>query len=136
VASATANDLAWLAGSWKGTIEGGEWEVSYTSAEGGEIISANKELRGGRVAMIEFEHFRMVEGKLVMTPFPFGKRSDTSFTLTALDRDARKAVFANPDHDFPQEIAYHRSAEDRLVITVTGRRNDQPVKLTIDLRKQ
>lgn len=130
-----AHELAWLAGSWKGTIEGGEWEASYTSAEGGEVLSASKELRGGRVAMIEFEHFRVVDGVLVMTPFPFGKRSDTSFAITELDRDARRAVFANPDHDFSQEIVYHRAAEDRLAITVAGRRNDEPVKLRRGLQK-
>lgn len=130
------NDLAWLAGAWAGTIDGGTWEAVYSTPAGGEIVSANKELRDGRVTMIEFEHFRTVEDKLVLTPFPFGKRSSASFTLSALDRTAKRAVFSNPAHDFPREITYHRADEDRLVITVTGEQDGKSTTLTLDLRRQ
>jgi len=132
-----ADDLTWLAGHWKGpTDNGGEWEASYSSPTGGEIVSANKELRGGRVVMVEFEHFRRVDGKLVLVPFPYGKQSSASFPLSALDREARKATFTNMEHDFPQEIVYHRAADDRLLIHVSGVQRGQPLKLTLDLARQ
>lgn len=131
-----AENLAFLAGRWKGTFDHGEWEAVYTSPCGGELLSANKELRDGRVVMIEFEHFRMVDGKLVLTPFPHGKRSNASFALTHFDPKARRAVFANPEHDFPSQIVYHRAAEDRLVIEVSGAQDGRPTRLMLDLRKQ
>jgi len=131
-----AESLAFLAGHWKGTIDRGEWEAVYTSPCGGELLSANKELRDGRVVMIEFEHFRMVDGKLVLTPFPYGKRSSASFPLTNFDHKDRRAVFANPEHDFPSQIVYHRAAEDRLVIEVSGTQDGRPTRLTLDLRRQ
>jgi len=129
-------DLAFLTGSWKGTINGGEWEAVYTSPSAGEMLSANKEIRDGRVVMIEFEHFRSVDGEVVLTPFPYGKRSSTTFTLKSLDRGHRTAVFANPEHDFPQEITYRRVDDGRLVIDVVGVQNDAPLQLTIDLKRQ
>src|SRR5688572_18266845 len=67
--------LDWLEGAWR--TEGGDstWETTYTSAEGGEILSATKEIAQGKVVTYDFERFFEKDGKVVMTPFPGGKRS-------------------------------------------------------------
>jgi hypothetical protein len=134
-AGATVADIAWLAGQWKGTIDGGTWESSYTTAEGGIMLSASKEFRGDRVVTIEFECFRVIEGKLTLIPYPFGKQSETVFPIKEIDKDARKVVFANPEHDFPRELTYHRSADDRLQIKLTGEQRGKAIEINLDLRK-
>lgn len=131
--SATPANLAWLAGSWKGTSEQGRWEASYTTPDGGVILSSNKEFRGDRVVMIEFECFQMIDGVLTLTPYPFGKKSDTTFPLKEIDDTQSRAVFANPEHDFPKEITYHRSAANKLEIKVTGELNGKPAEVNLTL---
>jgi hypothetical protein len=134
-ATPKVRDLHWLAGHWRGTVDGGTWEASYTSPEGGVVVSANKELRDGKVVMIEFERFAKVAGKLTLIPYPFGKESEVAFTAERVDREARRAVFANPDHDFPQRITYHQTDPDRLHVKITGSRRGAPVTITLDLRR-
>jgi hypothetical protein len=85
--------------------------------------------------MIEFERFAKVAGRLTLTPYPFGKESEVSFTAERVDREARRAVFANPDHDFPQRITYHQTDPDRLHVKITGSRRGAPVTITLDLRR-
>jgi hypothetical protein len=107
--------LDWLSGQWYGTFENGHWEASYTTAEGGVMLSSNKELKQGRVAMIEFEQFVVRDGKTWMTPYPHGRKSKTTFEMVEVDAAQRRAVFT-ADNDFPARIVYHRVADDRLVI--------------------
>jgi hypothetical protein len=127
--------LSWLAGAWSGTTEHGRWEACYTSPEGGEIFSANKELVDGKVVTYELEHFKVIDNAVVLTPYPYGRKSTAVFKLAACDPQARRAVFANPEHDFPREIVYHRVAEDNLVIEVRGEQRGQPRTLRIDLKR-
>ncbi len=128
--------LNWLAGQWYGTFEDGHWEASYTTAEGGVILSSNKELKKGHVAMIEFEHFFVRDGKTWMVPYPHGRKSKTEFELVELDASKRRAVFT-ADNDFPARIVYHRIADERLVIDLFKKgAPDGSAGLRLDLKKR
>lgn len=90
------------------------------------ILSTSKAFRDGdekKLAWFEFERFELKEGLLRVTPYPNGKASVT-FTLVEYDPAAKKAVFANPGHDYPKRITYQRVAEDRLLFVVAGDAED------------
>lgn len=125
--------LGFLAGNWIGTFPGGRWESAYTTPEGGMILSSSKEFRGDRVVMIEFEHFMTIEGEVVLTPYPFGKKSSTTFKLTEFDEAKKRVVFANPEHDFPNTIIYERTKPNELVIQVIGTMRGKEVNQTMTL---
>lgn len=127
--------LGWLAGTWEGPYRDGTWEAVYSSPAGGEIVSANKEMAGGCVRMFEFERFRVVGADVVMTPYPFG-RPMGDFRLREHERPARRAVFENPENDFPREIHYARPADDTLTIELVGERSGEPVRLGMTLKKR
>jgi hypothetical protein len=112
-------DLAWLEGTWRGQIGDRMFEARYTGTDGGQVLSASKYIKGGNAACFEFERFEEQGDSLILTPFPEGK-SSVSFRLAELDPKARRAVFENPDHDFPTRISYQRVARDRLTILVSG----------------
>ncbi len=132
--AARLEDLAFLAGEWRGTDGSSTWASWYSSPEGGQVLGASKELRGGRVVMIDFEQFYLDGGKLAMTPYPFGNRS-VAFTLSDFSRSQKRAVFANETHDFPQRFTYHRSADDRLDITLEGDMGSGPMTVEIALTR-
>jgi hypothetical protein len=127
--------LGWLAGSWRGTDGRSVWETCYSTPEGGQIVSASKEMRGGRAVMFDFERFRTTSDAVVLTPYPFGKKS-VDFTLTGHDPAVKKAVFVNEEHDFPKRFTYAIDAEGRLTIRLEGEQRGKPVKLELKLEKR
>ncbi len=109
--------MEWLAGSWSGSMWGGEFHAFYSSPAGGKILSHSRLLKEGRETFFEFEVFEPRDGAVYLQPFPGGKKA-VGFPLLSHDAKGRKAVFENPKKDYPTRITYHRVADDRLVITL------------------
>jgi hypothetical protein len=129
-------DLSWLEGTWRGEIGDRTFEARYTGTDGGQVLSASKYIKDGNAAGFEFERFEQQGDSLVLTPFPEGKSSVT-FRLAELDPKGKRAVFENPDHDFPTRISYQRIASDRLTILVSGPGEDGNEQvLTYALKKK
>lgn len=130
-------DLAWLAGHWQGSLaNGATFETHYTDASGGTILSVSKEHRAGRTLTFEWELFHEVEGRIIYLPHPDGRRSEHPFPLLTYEASARRVVFENKEHDFPQTFVFHLVSPDNLVITLAGPgRKGAPVELRYDLRR-
>lgn len=116
--------LGWLAGSWSGEIQGAgsatRFEALYTRPEGGVILSTSKAFsQEGKLVWFELERFQVQDGLLQLVPYPNGTAS-VPFTLAEYDAAAKKAVFTNPQHDYPTRITYQQVAEDRLLFIVAG----------------
>jgi len=128
-------DLSFLAGSWAGTDGESRWESVYTSAENGMVVGASKEMRGDRVVMIDFEHFYVRDGEMRMTPFPFGNRS-MEFTLTAFSMAKNRAVFENPENDFPKRFTYEATSKDHLRIELVGEMGGEDMTVVLQLDRR
>jgi hypothetical protein len=127
--------LDWLQGAWR-TAEGSStWETTYTSPEGGEILSATKEISGGKVVTYDFERFFEKDGKVVLTPFPHGRKS-LDFPLEKYDAAAKRAVFTNAANDFPSTFTYERPSEGQLKITLEGKHGSEPMKIVLAFKKR
>lgn len=103
-------DLAWLAGCWEG--EGGE--ECWLAPRGRTMLGVNRS-PANESGEAGFEYLRIIEqedGALVYLASPGGRCPATSFT--AVEVAARRVVFANPDHDFPQRIVYWLEGDDTL----------------------
>jgi len=124
--------LAFLSGKWTGPMWGGEFTATYNAPAGGMLLSFSELRKGGKSVFYEFEVFEATEAGLAFTPFPAGKRKET-FKLAS--RDANKAVFENPDKDFPTRIEYHRAEKDRLVITLSDPHRGSEKIETFDLKR-
>jgi hypothetical protein len=129
---AKIDSLAFLSGKWSGPMWGGQFTATYTAPAGGKLLSFSELVKGGKAAFYEFEVFEATEAGLVFTPYPGGRKKET-FKLAA--GDATKAVFENPDKDFPTRIEYHRVEKDRLVITLSDPHGKSGKTETFDLRR-
>lgn len=132
-------DLGWLAGSWSGEIRGAgsatRFETHYTTPEGGVILSTSRAFsHSGELRWFEFERFEIRDGVLQLTPYPNGQPS-VPFTLVEYDAAAKKAVFANDQHDYPNRLTYQRTAEDKLFFVVAGNSEGEAV-MEIRLSRQ
>jgi hypothetical protein len=116
--TATATDMAWLAGCWAASeSEQGSGE-QWTAPAGGTLLGMGRRVRDGRT--VSFEWLRIVEtaeGSLAYLALPSGQ-AETRFELTVLDD--QRAEFENPTHDFPQRVSYVLDG-DRLQARIEGR---------------
>ncbi len=129
--SADLRNLAWLAGSWRSET----FETQYTSPFGGMILSTSKWLRGDSVVYFEFERIEVDTAGIVLTPYPAGQQS-VPFRLSRIDSATHRALFLNPEHDFPRSILFELRAPDNLVITVSGMSSGKERTLLLDLHRR
>jgi hypothetical protein len=109
--------LAFMAGCWAGDFGAGTIEEQYTAANAGLMLGTTRYLRDGRV--IDFE-FSKVDGRgsvVTLFPHPKGVASD-SFPVREIS--ARRVVFENLAHDFPQRIIYQRTDDGGLIARIEG----------------
>jgi hypothetical protein len=117
-AGAEINDVSWLSGCW--ASDGGEpgSGEQWTSPAGGSMFAVSRTVRNNKT--VAFEFLRIIEtenGGLLYIALPSGQTL-TTFVMISLSAD--EVVFENPDHDFPQRVAYQRPSADRLVGRIEG----------------
>ena len=116
-AGATLEDLSFLAGSWSRCSDSAESEELWLPARGGMMLGLNRTVRAsGKSA---FEYLRIVEDDNGVTYLasPQG-RAATPFAL--VDFAPGRAVFENPEHDFPTRVIYRLNDDGTLTARIEG----------------
>jgi hypothetical protein len=126
---ASAADLAWLEGHWVGTQGTTQMEEIWTSAAGGAIVGLHKDVKvaaGAAPKMLWFEFQRIEAGAdgLAYVAQP-GGRPPTRFPL--VEHGPKRAVFANPAHDYPQRILYWMDDAGALHARIEGPKDGKTV---------
>ena len=128
--------LAFLAGSWRGTSSSGTAaEELISTPEGGVMLSAGREFQGDKCVFFDLVTFTEKDGAVVLTPHPNGRRSPHAFPLVKFEAAAKRATFEHKEHDFPKTFVYELVAPDRLRITLTGDQKGQPATEVYDLQR-
>ena len=112
---AKIEDLSWMTGHWAATIDGVQMEEVWLAPGGGLLVGMHRDISAKRTS---FEYQRIAETKdgIVYLAQP-GGQPPTPFRL--VESSANRAVFANPQHDFPKRILYWRDGE-KLCARVEG----------------
>ena len=115
--------LAWLSGCW--ASDGGEPGSGefWTPLAGDTLFGVSRTVRDGRTVAHEFVQIRpLPDGDIAYIALPSGQ-TETAFKLVSVE--GRQAVFENPDHDFPQRIAYRLEDGGRLAAWIEGPMNGE-----------
>jgi hypothetical protein len=117
--------LAWMAGSWSGTVDGVQMEEHWMRPGGGAMVGMHRDVAKGR--MVSFEFFRIEEqnGTLVYLASPGGA---TPTRFPAIDIGPSRVVFENPAHDFPQRVIYRRDGA-ALLARIEGNKGTRPMHM-------
>lgn len=110
-------DLAWMAGSWEGRDGDALMEETWLSPRGGTMLGLHRDVVGSRTVSFEFLRIEASPEGVVYWASPQGA-APTPFRL--VESGARRAVFANPAHDFPKRILYWLDAEGALHARIDG----------------
>lgn len=113
------DSLSWMLGDWRQEAEGTVFTERWRLAEDGTMMgtAASRSDDGSAIHQQEVMSLVMVSGVPVYRADPEGDGSFVEFTLIACDE--RSAVFENPDHDFPQRLAYRLNDAGGLDASVT-----------------
>lgn len=118
-AELSLDDLAWISGTWEGTSGSVRQEEYWSRPAGGLILGIHRDLFSENRSFFEFLRIEQRDDGIFYVAMPRG-RVGTDFRLIEL-QDGR-AVFENPDHDFPQRIIYTRDG-DTLSARIEGAEN-------------
>lgn len=118
--------LAWLAGTWEGSMGKVDVEEVWMAPKGGAMIGMHRDVAGSK--MVGFEYLRIVtkNGKLTYVASPQGGLP-TSFPLKEMTE--KKVVFENPEHDFPQRIIYWLEKDGALHAKIEGDQGGKPAEM-------
>ncbi len=122
--------MDWMAGTWKGPMWGGVFEAHYGTPTDGRVLGHSRLWRDEKESYFEFEVFEVRDGVAHVQPYPGGKRA-TGLRLT--EHTETKAVFENPDKDYPTRMVYERVGADRLTITLTDPHGGTPKRESFEL---
>ncbi|MFS0711405.1 DUF6265 family protein [Brevundimonas phoenicis] len=119
--AAPAPDLSWLAGYWLDCSDGREASETWSDPRAGLIVGHSLTVRNGRSGFESARIAPLKDGGLAYFAQPDGAPA-TPFRL--IDSGPQRAVFANPDNDFPHRIIYDR-AGDVLTARIEGADDDE-----------
>lgn len=112
-------DLAWLAGHWKEERQEKFTEELWMPARGGMMLGLNRTSREKGKGQFEYLRIEQDAEGIVYFASPGGSMP-TPFRLMVLEAD--RAIFENPEHDFPKVIEY-RLEDGKLEVSIAG---DEP----------
>ena len=119
--AAPAPDLSWLAGYWLDCSGGREASETWSDPRAGLIVGHSVTVRNGRSGFESARIAPLKDGGLAYFAQPDGAPA-TPFRL--IGSGPQRAVFANPDNDFPHRIIYDR-AGDVLTARIEGADDDE-----------
>jgi hypothetical protein len=92
-------------------------EESWTAPRGGTMLGLGRTVRGDSLVEYELVVLRASAGALTYEAHPAGQ---PTATFTAREVTDSTIVFANPGHDYPQEVGYRRVGRDSMLAWIDG----------------
>jgi len=114
--------LAWLEGRWVGEKDGVATEEYWTAPLGGVLLGLHADVKGGRLRSWEFLR---VDTTPEGTFYFASPRSAPPTPFKLVELGDKRAVFENPQHDFPRRILYWLDATGALHARIEGPQGGQ-----------
>ncbi len=115
--------VAWLQGCWARTSGQRTVEEQWMAPRGKTMMGMSRTVQGDRVVEYEFLILREQGDQLAYEAHPSGQPTAVFVSRTI---DESSVVFENPEHDFPQRVAYRRDGPDALTAWIEGTMKGTP----------
>lgn len=108
--------LEFMTGCWRGAMgPGATLEEQFTTATTNLMLGLSRYTRDGVARSFEFHTIGATPTGSRLVPHPDGR---ASVVFMESSRGPDHVTWENPQHDFPQRIAYRRVAGDSLVARI------------------
>jgi Domain of unknown function (DUF6265) len=117
----TIHRVAWLQGCWESsakdqTIKDQTIEEQWMAPRAGTMMGMSRTVQGGKLETYELALIVEQGPVLAFKAHPSGQPPATFLSSVV---EGTRVVFENPNHDFPQQIAYERRG-DSLLAWIAG----------------
>jgi len=134
----STNDIQkaeWLIGTWENKTQRGSIYETWTKARNNEFSGKSYSIKDKDT--IVFENVRLLQEnkKLFYIPTVKNQNEGLPVRFAAKSISENQLVFENPQHDFPQIIAYTKINSDSLIAEISGRKNGQNRKQTFPMKR-
>ncbi|MEP6755165.1 MAG: DUF6265 family protein [Chthonomonadales bacterium] len=132
-------DLAFMAGSWEGKLQGATLEETWLAPKAGSLLGMMREDLDGKTAIREFEVIEETPEGVMMTIKHFNAKMEElpgrmlSRKLVTLKVD--EATFESTGPEPKQKLTYRKNGKDGLFASIELTRNGQPVRLDIPMTR-
>lgn len=109
--------LSWLEGMWTGEKDGVSMEELWTAPRGHALLGLHRDVKDGRLVSWEFFRIQATESGAAYFASP---RSAPPVAFRLVESTAKRVVFENKEHDFPQRILYWLDTEGALHARIEG----------------
>ncbi len=125
----------WLIGTWENKTARGSIYETWDKTSASEF--AGKSYIVKEKDTVVFETLRLVQekDKLFYIPTVKDQNDGLPVRFTAKTVSGTELVFENPQHDFPQVIAYTKAGTDSLVAQISGTRNGQERRQVFHMKR-
>ena len=120
---ATLADLSWMTGRWEGDAAGTSMEELWTDPRGGVMLGLHRDVSPAGRAIFEYLRIVEEEGGIAYMASPMGR---PAIRFALVSAGASRAVFENPEHDFPRRITYWLGKDGKLHARVEGEEGGTP----------
>lgn len=124
--------LRWLAGCWEARTPTRVTQESWIAPAGGLMLGVSRTVVRDVAREFEFLRIELRDGTPTYVAQPGGGPA-TAFSATVVSDTAVR--FENPQHDFPQGIAYRRVGTDSLVASIDGPQGGVPRTIRFPMRR-
>lgn len=125
----------WLIGTWENKTQRGSIYETWTKSGQNEFSGKSYSVKDKDT--IVFENIRLLQEKNRLYYIPTVKNQNESLPVrfAAKSISENQLVFENPQHDFPQIIAYTKITSDSLIAEISGTKNGQKRKQTFPMKR-
>lgn len=140
-AEPSLTDLEFLAGAWENDEDGTLIREVWDEPRGDAMVGHFVVVSGGSAVLYELFAVEQGEGAPVLRLRhfnrglePWASEADAPLTLTLIEVAGSRAVFANPEIDFPREMVY-RVKKDTLTVTLIPAADSSRSELKLEFNR-
>ena len=113
--------LDWILGYWTYTTDGGSTTEAWVKIDENSYSGEGKFIdTAGKVMSTEHIEIQLKEGKLYYVPTVSNQNGGMPIRFKEKSSSDTLVVFENPEHDFPQRIAYQKTSDSTILAYIEG----------------
>ena len=117
------NKLDWFIGSWAGVTSESTFTETWIKVNDTLYTGQSYFIKGSDTLSSETISLQQHDTSVFYVPLVEGQNDNKPIFFKLTFSDGTNAVFENPEHDFPQKIAYQLKENDSLIATISGNNN-------------
>jgi hypothetical protein len=114
------NKLDWFIGSWTGVTSESTFTETWQKVNDTLFTGQSYFIKGSDTLSSETISLQQHDTSVFYVPLVEGQNDNKPVHFRLTFSDSVNAVFENPEHDFPQKIAYQLKENDSLIATISG----------------